>query len=48
MKFLRPLYLALARDPQTRTVAERAFDRLSAGYHPIAQQMVQGVLRAAT
>jgi leukotriene-A4 hydrolase len=47
MKFLRPLYAALAADPRTRPVARRAFERLRAGYHPIARQVVESVLRAA-
>jgi len=45
MKYLRPLYTALAKDPQTREVARRAFERNRAGYHPIAQQVVDSVLR---
>jgi leukotriene-A4 hydrolase len=47
MKFLRPLYTALAADPRTRPVARRAFERTRAGYHPIARQVVESVLRAA-
>jgi aminopeptidase N len=47
MKYLRPLYAALAADARTRPVARRAFERLSAGYHPIARQVVESVLRAA-
>jgi leukotriene-A4 hydrolase len=46
MKYLRPLYTALARDPATRALARETFDRHRAGYHPIARQMVEGVLRA--
>ena len=45
MKFLRPLYAALAADERTRPVAIAAFERLRAGYHPIAQQVVESVLR---
>ena len=45
MKYLRPLYTALAADPRTRAVAASTFERTSAGYHPIARQMVEGVLR---
>ena len=45
MKYLRPLYLALARDPATRPRAQELFDRLRPGYHPIAQQVIEGVLR---
>jgi len=47
MKFLRPLYVALARDPRTRPVAERAFERSRAGYHPIARELVERLLREA-
>jgi leukotriene-A4 hydrolase len=46
MKYLRPLYAALAADPRSRPVATRVFERLRAGYHPIARQVVEGVLRA--
>ncbi len=45
MKFLRPLYLALARDPKTAELARSTFERLRPSYHPIAQQVVQSVLR---
>jgi hypothetical protein len=48
MKYLRPLYTALAADPRTREVALSAFATNRASYHPIARQMVEGVLRAAT
>ena len=47
VKFLRPLYLALAADPRTRPDAARIFERAAAGYHPIARQAIEGVLRAA-
>ena len=40
MKFLRPLYKELPRD-----VATRVFARLRPTYHPIAQAMVESVLR---
>ena len=45
MKYLRPLYTALAKDATTRTRAAATFERLRAGYHPIARQMVESVLR---
>jgi leukotriene-A4 hydrolase len=48
MKYLRPLYLALVRDAATRGVAERLFARHRASYHPIAQQMVERLLREPT
>lgn len=46
MKYLRPLYLALVRDPETRARAGAIFQRFKDGYHPIARQVVEGVLRA--
>ena len=45
MKYLRPLYTALAADDRTREVASATFARTRPSYHPIAQQMVEGVLR---
>lgn len=47
MKYLRPLYRALAADPRTRPVAAAAFAANRAGYHPIARQVIEGVLREA-
>ena len=46
MKYLRPLYAALVEDPLTRPVAERTFAAVKARYHPIARQVVDGVLRS--
>lgn len=46
MKFLRPLYKALAADPSTRELARTTFDKLRPSYHPIARQMVESFLRA--
>jgi Leukotriene A4 hydrolase, C-terminal len=46
MQYLRPLYTALAADAHTRDVAVNAFAANRASYHPIARQMVEGVLRA--
>ncbi|MGN6107109.1 MAG: leukotriene A4 hydrolase C-terminal domain-containing protein [Kofleriaceae bacterium] len=48
MKFLRPLYSALARDPQLRPVARQLFERLRPRYHPIARQVVESLLREAS
>jgi hypothetical protein len=45
MKFLRPLYLVLASDERTRPIARRTFERFASGYHPIARQIVESVLR---
>ena len=47
MKYLRPLYTALAADPRTRELATSTFAANRASYHPIARQMVEGVLRSA-
>ncbi|MBS1152340.1 MAG: Aminopeptidase [Myxococcaceae bacterium] len=47
MKYLRPLYEALAKQPATRARARAAFERFKAGYHPIARQVVEGVLSRA-
>jgi leukotriene-A4 hydrolase len=44
MKYLRPLYTALLAEPATKEIATRAFRQHRASYHPIAQQMVQGLL----
>ena len=46
MKYLRPLYTALASDPRTRDLAVTTFAKHAASYHPIARQMAEGVLRA--
>jgi len=43
MKYLRPLYTALAAEPTTRTRGEALFAQHRATYHPIARQMVEGV-----
>lgn len=46
MKYLRPLYTALVEQgPEGRAVAQRAFEKARAGYHPVAQAMVDGILR---
>jgi leukotriene-A4 hydrolase len=45
MKFLRPLYLALAGDERTRPIARRTYERFAPSYHPIARQCVEAVLR---
>ncbi len=46
MKFLRPLYVALAKNPDTRELARRCFAQFRDSYHPIARQVIEGVLRA--
>jgi leukotriene-A4 hydrolase len=45
MKFLKPLYGALAADERTRPIARRTFERFAPSYHPIARQVVEAVLR---
>ena len=44
MKYLRPMYTNLATDPSTRDRAAQLFAKNAASYHPIARQMVEGVL----
>jgi aminopeptidase N len=44
MKYLRPLYQALAQRPETKAAARAAFEKNKDGYHPIAVQVVRGVL----
>jgi leukotriene-A4 hydrolase len=45
MKYLRPLFTALAADAQTRATAVAIFERNRASYHPIARQVVESILR---
>ncbi|MEY4547132.1 MAG: hypothetical protein RL685_3327 [Pseudomonadota bacterium] len=47
MKYLRPLYRALAIRPQTRERARELFQRYRPGYHPIACHVIDQVLREA-
>jgi leukotriene-A4 hydrolase len=42
MKYLRPLYTALAANDRARAAA--IFERNAASYHPIAKQMVESIL----
>lgn len=44
MKYLKPLYRALARRPDTRATARACFDQCAPRYHPIARQVVRGLL----
>ena len=46
MKFLKPLYLALAIRPETRERAGALFRRHRDRYHPIARRVIEEVLRA--
>ncbi len=47
MKYLKPLYRALAQRPETREVAERCFDQNAPRYHPIARQVLRSLLDKA-
>jgi leukotriene A-4 hydrolase/aminopeptidase len=44
MKYLKPLYRALAGRKETRDLAGRVFERARHAYHPIAQQVVAQIL----
>ncbi len=44
MKYLKPLYRALAARPETKERARALFERNKARYHPIAQQVIAGVV----
>lgn len=46
MKFLRPLYGALARRADTAPSARTLFERCREGYHPIARQVVERIVSA--
>ena len=48
MKFLKPLYRALASCPAARDQALARFEAVKHTYHPIARMVVQSTLRAAT
>lgn len=45
MKYLKPLYRALMQAEGTREVARRCFERFRDRYHPIAQQVVEALLK---
>jgi len=45
MKYLRPLYRALAGRADTKPLAQSLFAKLQGQYHPIAQQVVRSVLK---
>ena len=45
MKYLKPLYTALAKREATRPVARRCFDKYQDGYHPIARGGIEAILR---
>ena len=45
MKYLRPLYRALAARAETKALAQSLFAKLEGQYHPIAQQVVRSLLK---
>jgi leukotriene-A4 hydrolase len=45
MKFLRPLYTELHKNPATRALAHQIFAEARESYHPIARQVVESILR---
>ncbi|MBB2910503.1 aminopeptidase N [Streptosporangium becharense] len=47
LKFLKPLYDALADDPETRELAEECFARNGGRYHPIATTVITARLAKA-
>lgn len=44
MKYLKPIYQALAKRDETRALARELFAKFCESYHPIAQQVVRNVL----
>jgi leukotriene-A4 hydrolase len=45
MKYLKPLYTVLAANPNTKERARALFDKVRPTYHPIAQMVVETVLK---
>ena len=45
MKYLKPLYKVLADNPDTKERAKKLFAETRDTYHPIAQMVVEGVLK---
>ncbi|HEY3445478.1 MAG TPA: M1 family metallopeptidase [Myxococcales bacterium] len=45
MKYLKPLYTALAKVGATKANARRCFERYADGYHPIARGGIEGILK---
>ncbi|MBL8923723.1 MAG: M1 family metallopeptidase [Myxococcaceae bacterium] len=44
MKYLKPLYRALVKRPATKDLARSLFGRFKPRYHPIAQQVLAGIV----
>ncbi|MBI2755858.1 MAG: M1 family metallopeptidase [Chloroflexi bacterium] len=47
MKYLKPLYRVMAGRAETRQLARALYDRFQPRYHPIARQVIPGVLESA-
>jgi hypothetical protein len=47
MKYLKPLYGALAATPEGKVLARSLFNRYAERYHPIAQAAVESILNRA-
>jgi hypothetical protein len=45
MKYLKPIFRALAGRAETKPLAHELFERFREQYHPIAQQMLRGMLK---
>ncbi|MDR3414936.1 MAG: M1 family metallopeptidase [Nevskia sp.] len=45
MRLIKPLYRELVKTPQGKAYAERLYAQAKSGYHPIAQQAVERVLK---
>lgn len=45
MKYLKPLYTALAKVDATKPNARRCYDKYADGYHPIARGGIEGILK---
>ncbi len=44
MKFLRPLYLEMSKDPEQKKLAEDIYREARPGYHPLAVSLIDAVL----
>lgn len=44
MKYLRPLYGALAHHAETRALARSIFDKARTGYHPLSRRVIENVM----
>jgi hypothetical protein len=48
MKYLRPIYTVLTKNPETRQLAVQFFERFRGIYHPIARHVVESVLQSGS